>query len=92
MQYGEIQYSTKVIKPVGYMNQAIESAKFRQSISFTQEQHKALSELAHSNKVSFCWVVRHACDLLIREAATANGKNLIDLSIRESMEGDQNVA
>lgn len=39
--------------------------KCRQSISFTQEQHDALMNLAEKNHVSICWVVRFACDRLI---------------------------
>ncbi len=47
----------------------LEEPKLRQSISFTKEQHAAIAEIAERYDVSFCWVVRHACDLLVRETS-----------------------
>lgn len=44
-------------------------SKCRQSVTFTQEQHEALLELAEFNNVSLCWVVRYACTKLIDESA-----------------------
>jgi hypothetical protein len=45
--------------------------KLRQSISFTKEQHKAIAEIAEQYDVSFCWVVRYACDLMVKEKRTS---------------------
>ena len=44
-----------------------ENPKTRQSVTFTKRQHDALSDIAARNNVSVCWVVRHACDLLIQK-------------------------
>ena len=46
---------------------AAEEPKLRQSISFSKEQHKAIAEIAEEYDVSFCWVVRNACTLMIQE-------------------------
>lgn len=46
--------------------------KLRQSVSFTKEQHKAISEIAEKYNVSFCWVVRYACDLVVKENLAGN--------------------
>lgn len=63
------------------MAHAREQVNVRQSITFTQTQHDALLELANSNQVSFCWIVRHACDLLLSESSKR--KKLIELSTDE---------
>jgi len=63
------------------MVQVSEQAKVRQSVTFTKEQHAALQELADCNDVSFCWVVRHACKLLLIQSSQK--KNLIDLSLAQ---------
>jgi len=57
----------------------LEEPKLRQSISFTKEQHAAIAEIAEKYNVSFCWVVRHACDLLVQETNT-NRLPLISIS------------
>ena len=51
---------------------AAQRTKVRLSVSFTKEQHDLLAELAADSNVSICWVVRHACDLLIK----SNDKNM----------------
>lgn len=48
-----------------------DDAKLRQSISFTKQQHKALAEIAEQYNVSFCWVVRYACDQFVQETRAA---------------------
>ena len=40
--------------------------KTRQSISFSKEQHASLAKIAADNDVSICWVVRHACEMLVK--------------------------
>lgn len=59
------------------MAQVKEQAKVRQSVTFTQEQHDALCELAETYDVSFCWVVRYACNLLLSESSKK--KRIIEL-------------
>ncbi len=44
---------------------AAHKLKVRLSVSFSKEQHDLLAKLAADNNVSICWVVRHACDLLV---------------------------
>src|SRR5690606_18329176 len=61
------------------MTQNKQYSKIRQSVSFSQEQHDALMELADINDVSFCWVVRYACNILIRESK--KGSHLLELSL-----------
>ena len=48
-------------------NKALDAQVIRQSISFSKQQHEALSRIAEKNNVSICWVVRHACDLMLKE-------------------------
>ena len=71
------------------MAQVKEQAKVRQSVTFTQEQHDALCELAEINDVSFCWVVRHACKLLLSESSKK--KKLIELPIDQDDDERSNV-
>ena len=53
--------------------------KMRQSISFSREQHDLLAKIAEENDVSFCWVVRYACGLLVK--SHDGNKSLRDLKM-----------
>lgn len=44
---------------------SVHEVKVRLSVGFTREQHDALAKLAADHNVSICWIVRHACDLLV---------------------------
>lgn len=39
----------------------------RQTVSFTPEQHRQLTEIARRNRVSVAWVIREAVDRLLKE-------------------------
>jgi hypothetical protein len=66
----------------------LDEPKLRQSISFTKEQHDALSAIAEKNNVSFCWVVRYACDLLVRECPDINLLVRLPLDLRGDNRGE----
>lgn len=56
---------------------------FRQSISFTEEQHQAINEMAERYNVSFCWIVRYACDQLLKQHTDTN--TVLDLVNSQSL-------
>lgn len=59
--------------------------KCRQSVYLTREQHDALEDLAKENGVSFNWIVRYACDQLLRQHRR---KTLLNLEPPENGEGN----